>query len=568
MNYEQKKADGQETSVCTNAPKMSENIGNKEKTQENNTLINVNVLSADTTQNPTKQPVEYSKFDGWMVLACYLCGYGFLWLINPFGLGMGVPVFTLCFCALALWYKKKSGPIPPKSWFWLALMIAAALPFGVWSNDGVLEFYNLIFLMICAVYWVSVLYETRLENCVGDLLATDLVNHFCRISFGNMGHGVGAVRKLGKGKKAQWKTLLPVAAAVAASVPILVLVLGDLSVADEAFAKLLKQLTANLTINENVWRILRRMALAVPVGLWFFGLFFGAVGKRYNPCLTAQYCRNQRDKGRKLSTAACAAVLILFCGVYTLFLAVQTMNLVQVLMQEQSASFGYSEYARQGFFELCRVTVINLVLLGIVRRFAARTQGKLSPVLRWLDVVLCLQTLVLIGTALGKMVLYIRVFGLTLLRVYTSWFMVLLIALFVILLVSSFCKICVHRWITGAFCALFLLLCWCNVGGIITGHNVERLQRGVDKTLDTNALYSISAAAAPQMRQLFNTTDDTEIRHQAQQVLLWAHDQSTCSWWNEPLDWAGCSLQSIRTKNIVESTVMPPNGSWSNRANS
>ena len=92
--------------------------------------------------------------------------------------------------------------------------------------------------------------------------------------------------------------------------------------------------------------------------------------------------------------------------------------------------FSYSSYAREGFFQLCAVTVINALVILCGDVFCRRREGRTHASVRSFITVLCVFTLGLIATAVSKMAMYIGIYGLTKLRVYTTWFMALLALLF------------------------------------------------------------------------------------------------------------------------------------------
>ena len=55
--------------------------------------------------------------------------------------------------------------------------------------------------------------------------------------------------------------------------------------------------------------------------------------------------------------------LLVLCVVYLLFISMQAKYLFGAFWGALPEGFSYSEYARQGFFELCRVAAINIVIL-------------------------------------------------------------------------------------------------------------------------------------------------------------------------------------------------------------
>lgn len=97
---------------------------------------------------------------------------------------------------------------------------------------------------------------------------------------------------------------------------------------------------------------------------------------------------------------------------------------------EASTGWTYAEYARRGFFELVAVSVLLLPVLLVghwLQPVAAPGQQRLF---RWLALALVGNLAVIMTSAVQRMLLYQREFGLSELRVYTIAFMLWLALLF------------------------------------------------------------------------------------------------------------------------------------------
>ena len=106
---------------------------------------------------------------------------------------------------------------------------------------------------------------------------------------------------------------------------------------------------------------------------------------------------------------------ITFCGLLTALYAV--FAIIQILSpflgkQMLPAGYSYSEYARQGFFQLLFVAAVNLVIVLVCNRAFAE-----SRVLRTILTIMCGCTYVMIGSSAVRMLMYIRAYHLTYLRV-------------------------------------------------------------------------------------------------------------------------------------------------------
>ena len=117
----------------------------------------------------------------------------------------------------------------------------------------------------------------------------------------------------------------------------------------------------------------------------------------------------------------------------------------------------------------------------------SKKAGREKPfALKFYSIVISVFTIVLIATAMSKMVMYINAYGLTVLRVYTSWFMVLLALVFVMVIIKQFrydMKFAKHLCVI--FTLMFGLLCFSRPEAIIAKYNIEMYRSGQLEELDT-----------------------------------------------------------------------------------
>ena len=175
----------------------------------------------------------------------------------------------------------------------------------------------------------------------------------------------------------------------------------------------------------------------------------------------------------------------------------------------------YSSYARRGFFELCFVSLINLAIIICLNLFCKyREDGKRPASLKIITCVLSIFTILLIATAVSKMVMYIKVYGLTPLRVYTTWFMVLLAVVFAgIFLTMLNSKINLPKITVTAFTILFSVLSFCNADGLIAKYNADRFLSGTLTEFDVSMMHELSTGAVPEAIRVRDhlSEDDREI---------------------------------------------------------
>ncbi len=447
-------------------------------------------------------PVEATPKDGAAALLTLAAGWFFVRLVLVLSPGLGIPLFTMGFVALVLAYRQSAGlPLPRESLPWLGVMFFSALSFALLDN-GLIAYLNILFLIIVTAYWLGTLGGSRLENRLGTWVLADLRNQLFVIPFQNFGC-LGAAVKNSFAKTRPGKNLFIVGISLLCSIPLVWYICRQLSQVEESFAVLLEQL-GELVQWENI--LSPSTLLALPVGCYLFGLIYGNQHQRYTKEITVEKLEAKAARRRVLPAVGAYTLLTMLCLVYLLFFLAGAASLAGFLTTRGLTPYDYSQFARQGFFELCRVAVVNLLVLWGIHLFLAPSSQRSPAPLRVFHTLLCCQTLLLIGLAICKMGLYIRFCGVTRLRVCTTWFMVLLAVVFGLVLLSQYRKIPLARWIAGSFCALFLILCYLNVDGLVVRSAVQRYEALEDPEIifsSYDELYGCAVAGAPEIRRLY-----------------------------------------------------------------
>lgn len=280
------------------------------------------------------------------------------------------------------------------------------------------------------------------------------------------------------------------------TVPLTLIVAVLLSEADEGIQKMLLGFSDLLT--DNVMALIMQILIGIPAAFWLFALLYGAVQRKKRPMpMTADsYYEEMLGHARKLPNAGVYAGVTPICLLYLMYVVSQTNYFLSAFAGKLPSDMIYSEYARRGFFELCAIAVINLIVILVLTGCAKKGGNTRPKLLTGYAAALCLFTLFIIATALAKMFLYIKAYGLTALRLYTAWFMVLLGVVFLVLLVRQFVrKLPTAAILTVSFTLLFGLLCFARPEAMIAEYNIARYENGTLKELDVIMLCELSEDA-------------------------------------------------------------------------
>ncbi|MBO4990757.1 MAG: DUF4173 domain-containing protein [Firmicutes bacterium] len=501
------------------------------------------------------------------------------------GSGVSVTLFALLFCGFT---ALRMGPVNEQrrkaARPWLAVTAVSALQAAVWDDTPV-SWFNFLFLSICAMYWMMVLSGRRLTDRLDGYVLADLFCQMVRVPFGNMGRSfafilrfgshtkagnstaeaasnasvgaeAGAVASSGASRRNALRSIGWVAGALLMAAPLLLVVMKLLSAADADFLRIMGTFTdiASRWLDElitvNVMELLLELVIALPVAAYLFGAVWGN--------LRPDEARGWTEKDRvdrelaslqMFPRIAVYTAVGLFLTVYLLFLGIQAGHLLSALGGGLPGTATYSSFAREGFFELCAVCAINLGIMAISWLLCARREGRIPRGLSAMVFLLSLQTVLLAVTAMVKMGLYIQAYGLTRLRVYTFWFMIWLLLVFLVLAVARLRTIPAAKLLTVISVVMFLTLGWANVDGIVVRENVARYEGGRMslEELDVTSLASLSANGAMELLGYSQEDAGGDDRKAALQQEIRQTLRLHSSWWTvgewEKLTWSKLRFQ-------------------------
>ncbi len=276
------------------------------------------------------------------------------------------------------------------------------------------------------------------------------------------------------------------------TVPVTLTVAVLLMKADAGMEMLLYRLEA-LLISADRTELIANIVLALPCSLYLFGMFWANSHREDLNALNDDYCTYKLMNMRIVNNLICYTAVTPVCLLYILFFFTQTKYFLSAFTGYLPEGFTYADYARHGFFELLWVSIINLGLICVINLYSKKSGEEKTITLRFYTVTLSIFTVVLIATALSKMFLYIDQYGLTCLRVYTSWFMLLLAMIFVMIIIKQFrLKFDFSRNFCIVFTLMFGLLCFSRPESLIAKYNIEMNRSGKLEDLDINALLDMS----------------------------------------------------------------------------
>lgn len=169
----------------------------------------------------------------------------------------------------------------------------------------------------------------------------------------------------------------------------------------------------------------------------------------------------------------------------------------------RTSGLSYAEYARQGFWQLLAAAALTLAVIGATVLFADAPRRSQGIVLRLLLGLLCALTIVVVVSALRRLLLYEDAFGLTRLRLLAEAASLWFGGVFTLLVAAGlFPRIHgqLPRIAVAGTAVALLVFSLMNPDGLIAERNVERWRE--TGRLDIAYLQTLSADAAPAIAEL------------------------------------------------------------------
>lgn len=269
------------------------------------------------------------------------------------------------------------------------------------------------------------------------------------------------------------------------AIPLLIVILALLISADRIFGDYIVQIVEGVVIPENLIGIL---LLTIFVFFTSFCMISALAKKGIKEEIT--------DK-RHQEPVIAITFTIMLSFIYLIFCIVQIMGLFLGEMVLPSG-YSYAEYAREGFFQLLGVSLINQILVLV-----CLSHFKESKILKGILTFISLCTFILIASSAYRMILYINVYHLTFLRIFVLW------ALLVIFLIMVGILIYIHKQSFSLFrysmivvTMLYICFAYSHPDYLIAKVNVNAIQNDVEKMeltkyYDSNYLFRLSSDAAP-----------------------------------------------------------------------
>lgn len=383
------------------------------------------------------------------------------------GFGIAVPISVGIFYGVSFWYSKSLGIERDLSSEKLLIPIVLVnLCFVLFDNE-LLKFFNIMFLYSLIVLQTSHQYKINFFEPLSKKWLLEIGSIGIVQPLQNLDAPIKVInRQMNKGAKEIFIKLGKVLLGFAIALPILLLTTIFLMSADVAFSSVIETVFESIDID--LERIVGRIIAAIGVFFLLYGFFYGMNHRK-------DFIGPKKQEGTRqiLDFTIVITVAILLCMVYGLYVASQFAYFISAFQGVLPADYTFAHYARKGFFELLPVIMINLGMIIVLEEY---TQGRESCKKNYwrkgIVLFLSIFTVFLATSALAKMFLYMASYGLTLKRVYVSWFLILVLIILILVIVRLFKEsLPLIKYSVIVFVVMYIGLNYSNVDYLIANYN-------------------------------------------------------------------------------------------------
>lgn len=292
--------------------------------------------------------------------------------------------------------------------------------------------------------------------------------------------------------------------AVLITIPIALIVIGLLVSADDSFARIFKVVIQTITdwlSNIHLINLIWRLILIFLLFLYFVCFCYNLIDKdgAFDKIESIK-----RERKVKLDTITMNTILTVLNGIYLIFSIMQVWAVSTHIYTDVTQ---YSQSARQGFFQLMIVSLINLAFILLsTANTKEETKGS-KQYRKVMNIAMVIFTLVLLGVAFVRMNFYQANYGYTVLRLLVYWAIIteaILMIPTVIYIIKEKGKL--FQWYVILITVMYVILNFANIDSMIAKKNVDRyFETG---KIDIYYLQTdIGGAAIPELERIYKTDE-------------------------------------------------------------
>lgn len=425
-----------------------------------------------------------------------------LFLYGGFGISVLLYIMTY-YIFIFLHAKKKNIKINIKENMLFIPIVMTSFCFLLFDNL-VLKILNILFLWILIILNTADIYN--INSCKKYSLKwfVNIYEVGILYPFANIFKCMNVIKDFKSMSKEKVNFILKISFGLFIGLFMTIIIVPLLMRSDAAFTGIIENVFMNINF-EVFMKILRRLITLFMIFFPMYSFIYGITHYEKEKTL-----KSDNYNLEILDFTIAITVISIICAIYILFCFSQLTYFISAFQGILPKDYTFSEYARRGFFECIPLTIINVAFVILLDLFVKDKRSiKKKKVLNIYMTFITAFTLFLVISALSKMILYISAYGLTILRIYTAWFLVLLSVILVCICIKIYSKkfnLLKNVFIT--FVVMFIGLNYCNVDYVIGRYNANLY---IEKNIDTVSAFSgLSLSATKPLLEIQNYNYNAE----------------------------------------------------------
>lgn len=423
-------------------------------------------------------------------------------------LGLSVFLFCLALGFFLIYILDKNKKIKNRKALLLSIPIILISATYFIFNNSFFYIANIIALIILFV--LMIIFAVFEKTTIGLIISKAAYLIFGPIEFleeavGSIIEAIEGLFKKREVPKEKNEKVRKIIIGIIVAIPILIVVLILLSSADSIFSNELKEVMStvfslDIFESETYVNLFFRIIIILIISVYLIALLYNVIEDNY--------CEAEKIEKRKwkIDETIGNTILTILNLVYLVFCYIQ----ISVLFMKTGnmQNFDYASYARQGFFQLMTVSLINLIIILITSK-----RNEISKKLNYtklMNLLLAVFTLIILVSSFYRMYLYEQEYGYTFLRLMVYFALITegILIIPTIMYILDF-KINLTKIYFVVIIIMYIVVNYINIDYIIAKRNIDRYFTDTSGTyeLDMNYLTTLSVDAAGQIKRLEDTTD-------------------------------------------------------------
>ena len=426
-------------------------------------------------------------------------------------LGLSVFLFCLVLGFFILGILEKNGKIQNKKPLLLSVpIILLSATYFIFNNS----FFYVANIIAIVILFAVMLILAMFEKASLKLIINKMLNlilgplEFLEEAIGSIIDTIVDLFKKEKEPKTKNKNIGKIIKGIIITIPILIIVLILLSSADSIFSNELTEVlnsvfSLDMFKGETYINLYFRLIIIIGIAIYLIAFLYNI--------LEDNFCEKDsgKDKVWKIDTIVGNTILTILNLVYLVFCYIQISVLFMKIGDMQN--FDYANYARQGFFQLMAVSLINLVIILITSK-KEEINKKLNYT-KIMNLLLAGFTIIILCSSFYRMYLYEQAYGYTFLRLMVYFALITEIILIIptIMYILDI-KINLTKTYFVVIILMYILVNYVNIDYIIAKKNIDRYFEDANYELDMKYHQTLSVDATGQIIRLQNAEDENILK--------------------------------------------------------